>query len=492
MGDGSNADNGDVLTASQHVLSAAAPIDRNTELDSIVNEMRTFIAGENRHANLDGCLTVRCKTEEIEDAVYALGIVFDLHYSDSRGNLCVTFTLRSNTPTVVDDDEELRGIIRGDLLDTPIRSIAKKLRKWILDPTSSTSVRVSNVEKAKQLASLFRLAVWQPEGTMTVILTKPRKSRLGKVIDERRLELVLRQRRVPSIKKGLRKLAKNGPVKSLVCKLRQFTSDVDGPRSMTIPCDAFNSKAAKLADVFSLDATPESDVVILTKRTQGPIVVGNRLLADVLSQNGKRQREEDEEVEVLTDSFRAPEEKVGFNIDEEAGKLLKNGCSEAKQFFFKEIPDLQQVSDISLLEKRLQEFADDPDVSSFVIPFTADPRLAPLAKSLHLKLTHKGGQTIVRNPKFKKESTEVISVQGSQKKLKISASSEIPEEFPDIDPSVLRLWLKTFVDDDHAPAEMTIPPTGEKTRDALCELATAFGLNYTLSDGFVTVRKAVR
>ncbi|PBK71642.1 hypothetical protein ARMSODRAFT_783350 [Armillaria solidipes] len=124
MEDGPVADNDDVLTASQQVPPADAPIDRIAELESIVHELRAFVAGENRHVILNGCLTSYCKNEEIEDAVYALGMVFDLEYRDTREGLCVKFALRLDTPAIIDDDK-LRGIICGDLLNTPTRAMAK-------------------------------------------------------------------------------------------------------------------------------------------------------------------------------------------------------------------------------------------------------------------------------------------------------------------------------------------------------------------------------
>ncbi|SJL08461.1 uncharacterized protein ARMOST_11825 [Armillaria ostoyae] len=118
----------DPVARPEVVPPADAPIDRIAELKSIIHEMRAFVAGENRHVNVNGCLTVHCQNEEIEDAVYALGIVFDLEYLFPRGDLCVKFALRLDTPTIIDDDK-LRGIICGDLLNTPTRAMAKKL--WL-------------------------------------------------------------------------------------------------------------------------------------------------------------------------------------------------------------------------------------------------------------------------------------------------------------------------------------------------------------------------
>ncbi len=118
--------------------------------------LRWFVSGENRHVNTNGCLTVHCKNEEIEDAVYALGIVFDLEYLSPRGGLCVNFALRSDKPTIIDDDK-LRGIICGDLFSTPNMCHGEKVTTVDLGPIFGSGVqrrKVTPTSKAVQVVSV--------------------------------------------------------------------------------------------------------------------------------------------------------------------------------------------------------------------------------------------------------------------------------------------------------------------------------------------------
>ncbi|KAK0458033.1 uncharacterized protein EV420DRAFT_409123 [Desarmillaria tabescens] len=284
---------------------SSEPMDRLVELESIVDQMRTFISSDNRQNNVRSYLEIACKDEQIEDAVYALGTIFYLNFNDPRGRWHVRFTLSADAPTVVDEDE-VRQIIYGDLLHTPIRALAKKLRLWIADPNGAESIRVQKVARIQELCWQFKLQVTAEKDG--VLLTKSRKFKgPSTVIDEKKVESVLREKRKKAVTLEKRlflkthrataptpsQSASKGPLSSLhsiTNELRSFVADTDGPRSMTISKSSFSPEVYQLAAVFSLAVTPESDAIVLTKQTQGPFVVSETRLADVLNRNGKRPR----------------------------------------------------------------------------------------------------------------------------------------------------------------------------------------------------------
>ncbi|KAG7441123.1 uncharacterized protein BT62DRAFT_997335 [Guyanagaster necrorhizus] len=289
--------------------SSSEPMDRFTDLESIADQMRAFISNENRHSNASGCLEIACKDEKIEDAVYALGTIFYLNFSDPRGTRHARFTLPIDAPTIVDEDE-VRHIIYGDLLHTPIRALAKKLRIWIADPNGPESVRVQRVSRIHELCQRFRVNVTEREDG--VLLTKSKKFKWSTtVINEQDLEMVLREKRRKAVNKEKRLFLRThrataptaqsvvedpfANLHSITNELRSFVADIDGPRSMAIPKSAFSSEVFQLAAVFSLAITPESDAIVLTKKTQGLFVVSEADVADVLNSNGKRSRKEDDD-----------------------------------------------------------------------------------------------------------------------------------------------------------------------------------------------------
>lgn len=298
---------------------SSEPVDLFTELESIADQMRSFISNVNRqHNDNSNCLEIACKDEQIEDAVYALGTIFYLNFNVPRGCRHVRFTLPTDAPTVVDEDE-VRQIIYGDLLRTPIRALAKKLRVWIADPNGSESIRVQKVARIQELCGQFKLkATYEKDG---VLLTKSKKFKgASTVIDEKNVETILREkrRRAVTLEKHLflkthratASIASQAVIEDplsnlhpITNELRSFVADIDGPRSMTISKSAFSPEVSQLAAVFSLAITPESDTIVLTKKTQGPFVVSETKVADVINRNGKRVREEDsEDAEMPPDS----------------------------------------------------------------------------------------------------------------------------------------------------------------------------------------------
>ncbi|KAK0220491.1 hypothetical protein IW262DRAFT_1461743 [Armillaria fumosa] len=311
---------------------SSEPVDLFTELESIADQMRTFISNVNRqHKGNNNCLEIACKDEQIEDAVYALGTIFYLNFNDPRGCRHVRFTLPRDNPTVVDEDE-VRQIIYGDLLRTPIRVLAKKLRAWIADPNGPESIRVQKVARIRELCGQFKLNVTNEKDG--VLLTKSKKFKgASTVIDEKKVETVLREkrRRVVKLEKHLflKTPHATAPIASqagtedpllhsITNELRSFVADTDGPRSMTISKSAFSPEVSQLAAVFSLAVTPESDIIVLTKKTQGPFVVSETKVAEVINRNGKRVREEDNEsAEVPPDSpLPSDEEDPGPDTEE--------------------------------------------------------------------------------------------------------------------------------------------------------------------------------
>ncbi|KAK0193005.1 hypothetical protein F5146DRAFT_528030 [Armillaria mellea] len=287
--------------------SSNEPVDLFTELESVADKMRTFISNVNhRHNSNNDCLEIACKDEQIEDAVYALGTIFYLNFNDPRGCRHIRFTLQTDSPTIVDEDE-VREIIYGDLLRTPIRMLAKKLRAWIADPNGPESIRVQKVARIHELCGQFKLkATNEKDG---VLLTKSRKFKgASTVIDEKKVETLLREkrRRAVTLEKHLflkthrattpiasQAVIEDPLLHSITNELRSFVADTDGPRSMTISKSAFSPEVSQLAGVFSLAVTPESDTIVLTKKTQGPFVVSETKVAEVINRNGKRVREED-------------------------------------------------------------------------------------------------------------------------------------------------------------------------------------------------------
>ncbi|KAK0494489.1 hypothetical protein EDD18DRAFT_1174590 [Armillaria luteobubalina] len=296
---------------------SSEPVDVFAELESISDQMRTFISDVNcQHNRNDKCLEIACKDEQIEDAVYALGNIFYLNFKGPRGSRYVRFTLPIGAPTVVDEDE-VRQIIYGDLLRTPIRVLMKKLRAWIADPNGPESIRVQKVARIRQLCRQFKLNVIDEKDEL--LLTKSKKLKgAPTLINEKNVEKVLREKRKRAVKAEKQLFLKThraaAPIEaqgviedsllhSFTNELRSFVADTDGPRSMTISKSAFSPEVSQLAAMFSLAVTPESDAIILTKKTQGPFVVSETKVAEVINKNGKRVREEDnEDAEVPPDS----------------------------------------------------------------------------------------------------------------------------------------------------------------------------------------------
>ncbi|KAK0474205.1 hypothetical protein IW261DRAFT_1568903 [Armillaria novae-zelandiae] len=326
---------------------SSEPVDLFTELESIADQMRTFISDVNDQYNgNNNCLEIACKDEQIEDAVYALGTIFYLNFDEPRGCRHVRFTLPINAPTVVDEDE-VRQIIYGDLLRTPIRILAKKLRAWIADPNGPKSIRVQKVARIHELCWQFKLnATNEKDG---FLITKSKKFKgASAVIDEKKVERILREKKQRTVKSEKQLFLKTHRVTtpivsqaviedpllhSITNELRSFIADTDGPRSMTISKSTFSPEVSQLAAVFSLAVTPESDTIVLTKKTQGPFVVSETKVAEVINRNGKRIREEDsEDAEMPPDSPLQSDEEDLDHTTKESHHEIRDLEQEIRKF----------------------------------------------------------------------------------------------------------------------------------------------------------------
>ncbi|KAK0203402.1 hypothetical protein DFS33DRAFT_1274606 [Desarmillaria ectypa] len=293
--------------------------------------MRTFISNDNRQNNACGCLEIACKDEQIEDAVYALGTMFYLNSSDPGGRRHVR---RGQADYIRRSSPDPHLALGEEAANADSRS------KWPgVDPDT----------KSCKDTGQFELKVTDVKDG--VFLTKSRRFKGAfTVIDEKKVESVLREKRRKDVTlekhfflKTHRAIASTSsqsviedPLSNLhtiTNELRSFVADINGPRSMTISESAISLEVPQLATVFSLVVTPEPGTIVLTKKTQGPFVVSETKVADILNGNGKRPREgDDDDAEIPPDSpLPSDEEELG-SANRESQHETRNLEQEIRKF----------------------------------------------------------------------------------------------------------------------------------------------------------------